>query len=417
MLLSAALAYMSRLTKRYQASFGAMRIGTFLGGCVPAMAALGLFGPATGLLAPATAQSDKPATRAENGAKTPEGGTVRGDKARKKPQTSDASPDRSKRRRRGGAMTVRVDKVVRGVLQATEPILGRLVLREGGVVAARAAGGVDKIRVQVGDRVQKGDVIAVLDTDIARAKLAYQKAELRIAQQELARFELLKSGNSMAFAKAKYEDAQQRVVRAQANVRLAEIALRDAVIRAPYPGIVTKRHTEVGSYVSTGAPVVTLINVDSLEIEVDLPSDRSAGLKPGTTVRFDMRTIRNQRAVVRAVIPEQNALTRTLAVRLTPKFQRADTPGAVNQPVTLHMPTGTPRMAVSVHKDAIVNRGGTNLVYVVVEGKAVPRKVDLGESFGSRFEVLGGVEPGDLVVTRGNERLRPGQPVAIRKRS
>lgn len=394
-----------------------MRIGTLLGGCVPAMAALVLIGSVAALHAPAAGQTDKPATRAENGTKTPEGGPVREDQVRKKPQTSEANPDRSKRRRRGGAMTVRVNKVIRGVLQATEPILGRLVLREGGVVAARAAGGVDAIRVHVGDRVKKGDVIAVLDTDIARAKLAFQKAELRLAQQELSRFESLKSGNSMAFAKAKYEDAQQRVVRAQANVRLAEIALRDAVIRAPYPGIVTKRHTEVGAYVSTGAAVVTLINVDSLEIEVDLTADRATGLKPGVVVRFDMRTIRNQRAVVRAVIPEQNALTRTLAVRLTPKFQRANIRGSVNQSVTLHMPTGTPRTAISVHKDAIVNRGGTNLVYVVVDGKAVPRKVDLGESFGARFEVLSGVEPGDLVVTRGNERLRPGQPVAIRKRS
>ncbi len=388
-----------------------MRIGTLLGGCVPVLAALVLVGPA-GLLSAASAQSDKPATRAENGTKTPEGGLVR-----KKPQTSEANPARPKGRRRGRAMSVRVDKVIRGTLQATEPMLGRLVLREGGIVAARAAGGVDAIRVQVGDRVKKGDVIAILDTDIARAKLSFQKAELRIAQQELARFETLKSGNSMAFAKAKYEDAQQRVVRAQANVRLAEIALRDAVIRAPYPGIVTKRHTEVGSYVATGAPVITMINVDSLEIEVDLPADRTAGLKPGLKVRFDMRNIRNQLAEVRAVIPEQNALTRTLAVRLTPKFRRVDTRGSVNQPVTLHMPTGTPRTAVSVHKDAIVNRGGTNLVYVVIDGKAMPRKVDLGESYGSRFEVLSGVEPGDLVVTRGNERLRPGQPVAIRKRS
>ncbi len=388
-----------------------MRIGTLLGGCVPAVAALVLIGPATGGLSAATAQS-KPATRPDNGTKTPEGGLVR-----KKPQTSDANARRRRPGRRGGPMMVRVDKVVRGVLQATEPVIGRLVLRQGGVVAARAAGGVDAIRVHVGDRVKKGDVIALLDTGIARAKLAYQKAELRLAQQELARFETLKSGNSMAFAKAKYEDAQQRVARAEANVRLAEIALRDAVIRAPYPGIVTKRHTEVGAYVGIGAAVVTLINVDSLEIEADLPSDRVAALKPGTKIQFEMRGLRRQVAAVRAVIPEQNTLTQTVAVRLTPNFRRTGTRGAVNQPVTLHVPTGKPRMAVSVHKDAIVNRGGVNLVYVVTGGKAIPHKVELGDSYGARFEVLSGVEPGDLVVTRGNERLRPGQPVAIRKRS
>lgn len=390
-----------------------MRIGAVVGLCVPAMTALALAGPAPGLVATADAQA-KPPARGDDADKTPEGGLVR-----RKPQTSEARPDRAQRRRGPGrgAMSVRVDQVIRGLLQASEPVIGRLVLREGGVVASRAAGGVDRILVQVGDRVRKGDVLAVLDTDIARAKLAYQKAELRLAQQELARFERLKRSNSMAFAKAKYEDAQQRVARAQANVRLAEIALRDAVIRAPYPGIVTKRNTEVGAYLGVGAPVVTMINTDSLEIEADLPADRVAGLKPGVKVRFDMRGARNLIAVVRAVIPDQNALTRTLAVRLTPSFRRADARRSVNQPVTLHVPTGPPRIAVSVHKDAVVNRGGTNLVYVVIDGKAVPRKVELGESYGSRFEVLSGLRPGELVVTRGNERLRPGQPVVVRKRS
>jgi RND family efflux transporter MFP subunit len=413
MLLSVAMVYISPRLKLYQASGGAMRIGAVVGLCVPAMTALALTGPAPGPVATAAAQA-KPPVRGDDADKTPEGGLVR-----RKPQTSEARPDRAHRRRGPGrgAMAVRVDRVIRGLLQASEPVIGRLVLREGGVVASRAAGGVDRILVQVGDRVRKGDVLAVLDTDIARAKLAYQKAELRLAQQELARFERLKSSNSMAFAKAKYEDAQQRVARAQANVRLAEIALRDAVIRAPYPGIVTKRNTEVGAYLGIGAPVVTMINIDSLEIEADLPADRVAGLEPGVKVRFDMRGARNLIAVVRAVIPDQNALTRTLAVRLTPSFRRADARRSVNQPVTLHVPTGAPRVAVSVHKDAVVNRGGTNLVYVVIDGKAVPRKVELGESYGSRFEVLSGLRPGELVVTRGNERLRPGQPVVVRKRS
>lgn len=117
-------------------------------------------------------------------------------------------------------------------------------------------------------------------------------------------------------------------------------------------------------------------------------------------------------AIVRAVIPEENTRTRTRAVRFVP--QSAETVSSTaNQAVTVAVPLDQTRQVLTVHKDAVTVQRGENLVFVVKDGKAVPKAVRIGESVGNRFEVLNGLEDGDLAVIRGNEVLRPGQPVAI----
>ena len=116
---------------------------------------------------------------------------------------------------------------------------------------------------------------------------------------------------------------------------------------------------------------------------------------------------------VRAVIPNENPTTRTRQVRLQPALDAIETPLAINQSATVHVPIGASRNVVSVHKDAIINRRGQSMVYVVEDGKASIRPVQLGEAVGARLEVRGGLAVGDKVVVRGNERLRPGQPVAF----
>jgi multidrug efflux pump subunit AcrA (membrane-fusion protein) len=111
------------------------------------------------------------------------------------------------------------------------------------------------------------------------------------------------------------------------------------------------------------------------------------------------------------VVPEENPLTRTRAVRLTPHFGDTEKPLAVAQSVTLELPIGEARPVVTVDKDGVIQQSDGAVVYLVEEAAAALRPVQLGEAVGGRFEVLGGLKPGDLVVVRGNERLRPGQPI------
>jgi len=344
---------------------------------------------------------------------------------------------------RAAATLVDVDEVRSAPLKQTIPVIGRLVARQAGVVASRTRGPVAEIRASVGDRVAKGDVIAVLAQDRlqaerqlraaevteAEAAVGTAKAQLGFVSQELKRLENLRK--SAAFSQARFEDKKQEVLQAQSaiaeaeaklqrariNLRLADIELRDAEIRAPYPGVVSIRHTEVGSHLAVGDPVVTLIDDVHLEIEADVPASRIGGLTPNAEVAFQFSGGGHAlRATVRAVVPDENPLTRTRTVRFTPTFN-GERNLATNQSVTLLLPVGEPRDVLSVHKDAVIVRNGKNVVFVVRDGVADSVEVDLGEPIGSRFEVLGGLSPGDKVVVRGNERLRPGQSVSARENS
>ena len=334
---------------------------------------------------------------------------------------------------------VQVDAVRLEPLTQSVPVIGRLVARQSGVVAALAPGAVAEMRVDVGDRLEAGDVLAVLVTDVLEAerdlkaaevaayvaRLATARAEFKQSRQELARIEKLRESKSAAFSKARYEDvredvamgeglvseSQAQLAGARASLRLAEINLYNAEIRAPYPGVVTLRHTTPGAYLNVGEPVVTLINDADMEIEADVPAQRIAGLKPGTAVDFELSDQILYRAFVRALVPEENPLTRTWPVRFTPDLDPARLGLASNQSVTVYVPLSEAREVVSVHKDAVIERQGTPLVFVVDGDAASVRTVELGEAIGGRFEVLSGLEPGDLVVVRGNERLKDGQKV------
>jgi RND family efflux transporter MFP subunit len=338
------------------------------------------------------------------------------------------------------AARVKVDVVREEPLNQTIPILGRLVAREQGEVAAGVAGPVSQVYAQVGDRVAKGDVMAELvvdmrlaliaqrESDLAmrRAQVTSANAQLELSRDEMRRLEKLK--NSSAFPRARYEDQQHEVVRftsAQAEARaslgrteaelsMARIELERARIRAPYDGVVTRRHVSPGAFVRLGDPIVTLLNDRGLELEADVPAERLGGLSPGSIVDALLDDGTPIAATVRALIPDENPLTRTRQVRFSADLGNGIN-RAVNQSVMVHVPVGKKRNVLSVHKDAVITRNGAQLVYVVEEGKASIRPVKLGEAVGTRFEILDGLAPGDQVVVRGNERLRPGQAVTVAK--
>jgi len=345
-------------------------------------------------------------------------------------------------KRRGPAKVI-VDKVTEGPAVDTVQIYGRIIAQQTGVIAARARGAIGTVEARVGDRVRKGDVLATLVADMLTSERDLKKAELKefsakirtagsqlaLAAQELERLERLRK--SSAFSVARYQDKLRQVERtksalaeararsdqARAELRMSDINLHNAKIRAPYAGVISARHVEVGNYVSVGARVVTILNDESLELEAEVPANRLGGLTSDAKIRVVPEYGKPYRAKVRAIVPEENALSRTRVVRFTPIFTERDATVAANQSVVIHIPSGASKNAVTVHKDAITQRRGKRVVFLVQKDddstKVKMRPVELGEAFGLRFEVLKGLKPGDQVVIRGNERLRSNQKIRI----
>ncbi len=335
---------------------------------------------------------------------------------------------------------VSVDKVRLTEVAQTFPVIGRFVARQSGVVASRVGGPVDAVLVEVGDRVKKGQVIARLVPDRLRANrdlLAVEirekqsavraaEAQLKLTLGELARLDGLRK--SAAFSQARYNDkrnevakyrgelgaAEGAVARARANLKLASIDLYNAEIRTPYDAVVVRRSTVAGAYLSVGDPVVWLVNDLGMEIEADVPANRLVGLGIGRKIEVRRDDGIRFGASIRAIVPSESAATRTRPVRFV---LESDPDPAVlrglaeNQSVTVLLPVAKARRLLTVHKDAVVTRGGAKVVVLVEGGKTKSRSVRVGEAVGDRFAVEFGLKAGDIVVIRGNERLRPGQSV------
>jgi RND family efflux transporter MFP subunit len=336
-------------------------------------------------------------------------------------------------------MAVGVDRVRRARAEETMPVIGRFVALKEGVVAARIAGPVGVFEVEVGDRIEEGQLIARIVPDAFamqvklreaevkqfQAQLETARATVKLRQQELDRLTGLQE--SPAFSQARLDDKRQELAVAESQVAeargelesakaqlgIAKLDLAYTEVTAPFAGIVTQRHTEEGAFISAGGAVASVLDDRRLELEADVPSSRAASLDPGTEVTFDVAGESGLLAHVRAVIPDENPQTRTRRVRFAVPAEAVRERVAANQSATISIPAVAGDAVLTVHKDAVLNRGGSRQVYVVADGKAELRSIRIGTPVGPRFEVIEGLEAGELVVVRGNERLRPGQAVVF----
>ncbi|CAN0603523.1 unnamed protein product, partial [Ectocarpus sp. 12 AP-2014] len=188
--------------------------------------------------------------------------------------------------------------------------------------------------------------------------------------------------------------------------------LERSEIKAPFAGVVIEVNTIPGAYIQAGSPVVRLLDVASFEIEASIPSRFMTFLEPGQSMEASLETGESLTLELRAILPIENTSTRTRAVRFAATGLGTISNTAIGQSLTVSIPVGAPRDVLSVPKDALVQSPGGWTVFVASEGKAQPRPIEIGLALADRYEVLSGLAPGDQVVVRGNERLRPGQDIA-----
>lgn len=317
----------------------------------------------------------------------------------------------------------------------TVTVFGQIVAVRESDVATRVAGIVNEVPVQVGSVVVAGDVLARMDTARLQIELASAEAELAIATAGLEVAQAQADRAQTAFERAQdlltnasisaaqfderasdlaaalggLAQARARIGAAENAIELARYNFDNATIRAPFDGIVLDVSTQVGQFAMSGAQVATLLDTGTMEVEANVPSRFTPALTPGREVMGENDAGTPLTMTLRAVLPTEFSETRTRPVRFT--LTQIDPAFAIGQPVTLDVPIGEAREVVVVPKDALVQARGGWTAFVNDGGKASPRTVTIGAALGDTFEVLTGLAPGDEVVVRGNERLRPGQDI------
>jgi RND family efflux transporter MFP subunit len=303
-------------------------------------------------------------------------------------------------------------------------------------LALGAGGEIVRIDVREGDRVEAGAVLVEIDKRRATAQLSAAVSSRRESDRELAQArreaeraaelgDQILASEEIERQGVRAEALEARKGRLGAEIRVAEAQLSDYQLAAPFTGVVVARYADLGQWLNPGETVLELVAIDDLEILVDVRPELAPHVQVGSEVvlrpaggllGIGITGPATGIAEVLAVVPSLDPGTRTLKVRLHPTEPRAWLlPGA---PVDVGFPVryraGGLADAVIVPRDALVLGAIDTRVIVVVDGSAKPISVDVVATTAHEALVRGeGLAVGAVVVTRGNERLRPGQPVRV----
>ena len=347
--------------------------------------------------------------------------------------------------------TVRAD---RGGRPALLNASGYVTPRQRATIAAKITARVNEIFVDEGMQVEPGQVLARLDDSDARARLTSASAEreataatlgeLRVnlenAERELRRVDALWDQRLVAEQardqarmavdglRARQALAREQVTAADARVKVAQQDLDNCTVRAPFGGIVVSKDAQRGEMVSpvsagggfTRTGIATIVDMGSLEIEVDVNESYIARVKAGqpVTAVLDAYPDWQVPAKVRTVIPTADRQKATVKVRAT--FDRLDPrilPDMGVKVAFLGDEPSAPAAAgrVLVPRTALQEKDGAAAVFVHREGRVERRAVRLGQARGHEHEVIAGLADGDAVVTTGVNELRDGQPVRVKR--
>ena len=306
---------------------------------------------------------------------------------------------------------VEVAEVKAGAIASYISATANLVAEDQVKVLAEAEGRVERLDVEEGDLVKKGQVLAVLVQD--EAKIARSKVQLRASNTNAA---LLRAQDSFeqglisseAFDKLKmdHEIAQQEV--AEAEWRLAK-----TVIRAPFTARVTERYITLGQHLRHGDELFTVADYDPLVARIYLPERDVIELEVGREVRITPAagTELSFTGRIRQIAPVVDTATGTVKVTVEAVQPPNDVrPGAF---VSIDIVRERRTAALLLPRESVIRELRTAHVFVSEEGVAVKKPVTLGIEEGELVEVLTGLAAGDSVVVAGQGGLDDGQKIKV----
>ncbi len=223
--------------------------------------------------------------------------------------------------------------------------------------------------------------------------------------------------------KERIEQARAQFAIQQSVVEKLEDQLSKHTIKAPFDGFISAEHTEVGQWVQRGELVAEVLAMNEIDILTQVPENVVPFVKQGMQVNVRIAALPEYlfAAQVVTIAPQADIRARTFPVKIRIKNKIENHVPLIKSGMIARvtLPTGTKKKSLFIPKDALVLGGRTTMVYVVAPGEkkgtliAAPVSVETGIAKGELIQVIGNLQPGQQVITRGNERLRPGQSIAI----
>ena len=308
------------------------------------------------------------------------------------------------------------------------PVSGTMQPVRQATVKAKVSGDVRQITIREGDAVQAGQMLVRVDTADLDARVLERQGQLQSARAQLGMAEktnemnqkLLKqnfiSQNASDNAESSLEVSKGNVQAAQAQLRVAQNALKDSVATAPLSGIVAKRHVQPGEKVAFDTPLVTVVDLTDMELQALVPSADIPELKPGMTVDLAVDGFADRKFTgrIERINPSTEAGTRAIFVFVGIPNPANALRGGMFATGRVALAAGAP--VATLPATAVRTEAGVSYVWTIQDGKLAKRTVLIGR----RDDDLGRVEvktalPANVKVLAAKfDNLKEGAPVLVR---
>jgi len=313
---------------------------------------------------------------------------------------------------------------------------GYVVAQRKAAVAAKITGRLVELKVEEGSRIKKGEIIARLEADDAiasqsqaAANVAQSQAELADATlnyrraQELVKKEYIAKSDADA-AEARYRKAIANVAAAKAGLQSARVSVDYSLLRAPFDAVVLTKNADIGDIVSplsaatsAKAAVVTIADMGSLQVEVDVSESNIGKVKMGQPceILLDALPEKRFRGAVYMIVPTADRTKASVMVKVRFVEEDARVLPEMSAKVAFLQREASPEEASArtvVKPSSIVTRGDRKLVYLVRDNRAVEAVVTLGPQLGDYVEVVSGLKAGEKIVAKPTDSIRNGVQIA-----
>ena len=309
------------------------------------------------------------------------------------------------------AIPVETTAVARGDITSFYSTTATLEAPEEAKVVTRIAGLIEVLAVEEGMKVKKGDLLAVIDADRQQYSLDAKNAEVAIIEQELNRLKKISDKNFVSAEQMAKLEYNLQAAKAQRD--LAALQVEESRVLSPIDGTIAVRYVKQGNMAKEFDPLFHIVNQEELHGIVHLPEKQLQSLKHGQSA--DIFTSRDPNraypANVLRISPVVDAASGTFKVTLSVPNSSHELKAGMFTRVELKYDTHTD--VITVPYQAVINQDNRQALYVIDNGNAQRREVQLGYRNGEMVEIRSGLEGGEQLVVRGQQNLKDQSLVEI----
>lgn len=308
----------------------------------------------------------------------------------------------------GGPVAVIAKPVMTQSYIARFTALGTARANESIEVTSRISSVITLINFTEGQQVKAGDLLIELDNAEIRANMNMAEASLKQRRSQFRRSNKL--GETRVVSDAELEEQEAGVLMAEAEVRAARARLDHSYIKAPFAGTVGLRRVSLGNLVGPDTVITTLDDTNTIKLEFTIPESFLSSLESGMTIEAKSAAYPTLaiKGTVSMIDSRVDPTTRSLTViAMIPNSENLIRPGMF---LTVEL-EGKRNDVLMIPEEALVPRQGRQFVFVIEDGKAVEKQVELGVRAPGLAEIRSGLTVGEILITEGVQKVRSGAPV------